>query len=269
MELSSMSSTQCCKPGSTSSSRPQIEMSGDKKELVSSVLEGYDSDSLSQEDAIEIVSAFSDAGIAPSRDLANTMAASGFSAREVGELAGVAGASGMPPPPPGGGMPPPPKDVSQEIQAISGTLEVIFSNYKESDISEEQEELISSLLSGYDSSNLSQEDAMAITETLKDAGIKPSKQLAEVMSESGFSAREVGYLAQAERPHEVSQIISNYTDQIMSLTQDVKQDVRDLFESYRPANTELSAHDASTVVLNSLSQILSDSDNYKKSSYYA
>jgi hypothetical protein len=271
MNISGISSTQSFQSDSVSGNRAQNQLSSDQKDYVSSILENYDSDSLSQEDAIEIASAFAEAGINPSRDLANTMSESGFSAHEVGELAGVAGASGMPPPPPGE-MPPPPKDESDEIQSISNTLEVLLNlQSDESSISEEEEEFIASLLSNYDSDNISQEDATQIDSALKDAGIMPSSQLAEVMSASGFDAREIGDLAQSERPPQASsyESVSDYTSRIMSLTEDSKQLVKELFDAYSPQNTTLTAQESSAIVANSLSQILGDSNNYKNTSYYA
>lgn len=59
-------------------------LSDSQKEDVASILENYDPDSLSQEDAQEIIASFEDLGITPSRDLANTMRESGFSASELG-----------------------------------------------------------------------------------------------------------------------------------------------------------------------------------------
>ena len=94
MNVSSLSSVQSFQSGGVSGSRPQNQLSDEQKDLVSSVLEDYDSGSLSQEDALEIAASFQEAGITPSRDLANTIADAGFSAQEIGELAGVAGQGG-------------------------------------------------------------------------------------------------------------------------------------------------------------------------------
>ena len=205
MNVSATSSVQSYQTSNVSGNNHQMQLSDDDKELVSSILENYDSSSLSQEDAVEIATAFAEAGINPSRDLANTMAASGFSAQEVGELAGVAGASGMPPPPPGGGMPPPPPSSnSEEEEIISSILETLLNMGKDDEDSES---------SSYES-------------------------------------------------------ISDYTSRIMSLNEETKQQVKELFDSYSPQNTELSPEDATTVVIGSLSQLLGDSDNYKKTSFY-
>lgn len=73
-------------------------------DTISSILENYDADNLSESDAQSIVAAFKEAGIEPSSELESAMEEAGFSAQEVGTLAGVGAAqSGTPPPPPGGG----------------------------------------------------------------------------------------------------------------------------------------------------------------------
>jgi|GEM_PF-2336421 len=272
MNISGVSSISSYTPSSSASNRPQ--MSDEQKDLVSSVLEGYDSSSLSEEDASAIVTAFQEAGIQPSRDLANTMSESGFSASEVGQLAGIAGpAGGMPPPP--GGMPPPAADDEEEIESISSTLEILLGlgnqSSQDNSLSSEEEEFISSLLLEYDSDNISAEDASAISAALKDAGIAPSKELASAMADSGFDAREVGDLAGAGKANQAVSFesVMDYTSRIMSLNENSKEQVKELFDSYKPENTELTVNEASKVVVNSLSQILSDSANYKGSSYYA
>jgi Ca2+-binding EF-hand superfamily protein len=75
--------------------------SSSNEETISTILENYDADNLSQSDAQAIVSAFQEAGIKPSEELAIAMDEAGFDAQEVGTLAGV-GQGGTPPPPPGG-----------------------------------------------------------------------------------------------------------------------------------------------------------------------
>jgi Ca2+-binding EF-hand superfamily protein len=62
-------------------------------------------------------------------------------------------------------------------------------------LSSSQKETISSVLENYDSSNLSQSDALEIVAAFKEAGIKPSAELASAMEEAGFDAQEVGTLA--------------------------------------------------------------------------
>tara|TARA_R110002096_G_scaffold209334_3_gene396471 strand:+ start:7519 stop:7923 length:405 start_codon:yes stop_codon:yes gene_type:complete len=62
-------------------------LSDDQKTLISEILENIDADNLSQEQAVEIAEAFSAAGIVPGKDLAATLAESGFDARKIGDLA--------------------------------------------------------------------------------------------------------------------------------------------------------------------------------------
>ncbi|WP_368030229.1 hypothetical protein [Arcobacter sp. s6] len=62
-------------------------------------------------------------------------------------------------------------------------------------LSSSQSDTISSILSEYDASNLSQSDAQSIVAAFEDAGIEPSEELANAMSEAGFNAKEVGTLA--------------------------------------------------------------------------
>jgi len=273
MNISGVSSISSYTPSSSVSNRPQ--MSDEQKDLVNSVLEGYDSSSLSEDDASAIVAAFQEAGIQPSRDLANTMSEAGFSASEVGQLAGIVGPAGGVLPPPPGGMPPPPAGDEEEIESISSTLEILLGlgnqSSQDNSLSEEEEEFISSLLSEYDSDNISSEDASAISTALKEAGIAPSKELASAMSDSGFDAREIGDLSGAGKANGVVSFesVMDYTSRIMSLNENSKEQVKELFDSYKPENTELTVNEASKVVVNSLSQILSDSANYKGSSYYA
>jgi hypothetical protein len=85
------------------SSKNDTSLSSYQKEFIATLLENYDSSSLSSEDAVAIVSALKDEGIAPSEELASVMDESGFDAREIGDLAGLGGADMPPPPPPQSG----------------------------------------------------------------------------------------------------------------------------------------------------------------------
>ena len=80
-----------------------LDSSSSTEDTVSSILEDYDSNNLTQSDAEDIVAAFKEAGIEPSSELVSAMEEAGFDAQEIGTLAGVGGQGGMPPPPPSGG----------------------------------------------------------------------------------------------------------------------------------------------------------------------
>jgi hypothetical protein len=74
----------------------------EQKDLIQTTLSEFDPENLTEADALSIVETFRSAGIQPGPQLAEVMAESGFDAKAVGDLAGVA----PPPPPPpqqGGG----------------------------------------------------------------------------------------------------------------------------------------------------------------------
>ncbi len=84
---------------SSSYSHSSSSLSDDQKSTLASILESYDNESISEEDAKAIVESMSDAGIMPGNALKTTMETLGFDAKAIGDLAGV-GPSGSPPPPP-------------------------------------------------------------------------------------------------------------------------------------------------------------------------
>ncbi len=74
-------------------------LTSEQQTLISDVLSLYEPEKLTQEDANEIVNLFSEAGISPGKQLEELMAAQGFDAKSVGELAGVEKRKSAPPPP--------------------------------------------------------------------------------------------------------------------------------------------------------------------------
>lgn len=63
--------------------------------------------------------------------------------------------------------------------------------------------------------------------------------------------------------------ILDYTSKILSLKDDVKTEVTDLLEKYGSDENQLSEEDTQKFIVNSLSQILNESDNYNTISFYA
>lgn len=184
-------------PPSVGGSSTQASLSLEQQQVIEDTLSNYDASNLSESDAQSIVSAFSEAGITPSKELAETMESLGFSAREVGDLAGVSGQQSA------GGMPPPPPPPSQEeVDTVSSLIDTLFNSDDEDDA-------------------ISFDDVM------------------------------------------------DYTSRILSLNDESKQEVMDLLEEYGSQSSELSTSDVSNVVSNTLSQILGDSNNYKRTSFYA
>jgi hypothetical protein len=132
--INSISSSQTSVSVSSSqniSTQSNSTLSSYQKEYIGSLLENYDSSNLSSDDALEIVSALKDQGIAASEELASTMADSGFDAKEIGDLAGVSGGAVGGGKPAGGPPPPPPQAGNQtseeEEDYISELLDSLLS----------------------------------------------------------------------------------------------------------------------------------------------
>lgn len=86
----------------------------------------------------------------------------------------------------GGNLRPPPPPKSGESETLS----------------DEQKSIIESTLSEFNSADLSQQDAISITQAFAEAGINPSSTLADILAENGFDAREIGNLAKANNQAE-------------------------------------------------------------------
>lgn len=188
--------------------------------------------------------------------------------------------------------------VMQQQMSASST-----SSSNSSSLSSSQLETISSVLQNYDASNLSSEDATAIVQAFEKAGIEPSEDLASAMKSEGFDAKEVGDAAgvggpqggggmppppSAEEESDISSLLDallsteededstssisdvmEYTSRILNLNEDSKAEVMDILDKYSSTETEYSQEEVSNIVKNSLSSILSDSDNYNNISFYA
>ncbi|UTJ05477.1 hypothetical protein [Arcobacter roscoffensis] len=193
---------------SSTRSSSDSSLSLDQQETIQDVLSNYDSNNLSSSDALEIVSAFQNANIEPSRSFENALSSLGFDAKEIGDLAGVGpqGQGGMPPPPP-------PKESEDEISDILS--ELLYGDDEDDD-----------------NTNTSNSNAYNSNSTTFDS-------------------------------------VLDYTSRILSLNDDAKNQVMDLFENYKPDSTQLSSSDVSNIIKNSLQDILSNENNYNSTSFYA
>lgn len=131
--------------------RTTAGISADQKESMNKVLSQFDANNLSSADAKKITTAFKKIGVEPGRALEEVMAAAGFNAQQVGQLAFGAGATpaegpggskgvdtvrsslaelkgSMPPAggPQGGPPPPPPAGGGQDVTDISSFLKELL-----------------------------------------------------------------------------------------------------------------------------------------------
>jgi hypothetical protein len=219
MNIGSISSSQTYQSNVSSSTRSSA-LSTEQKNLIEETLSQYDANSLSADDAKAIVEAFSEAGIAPSKALESAMAASGFDAREVGDLAGVGEAGGGVAQAgggqrPAGGPPPPPSE--EEVLTITELLESLLAE------SEEESSTTSS----------------------------SSSSSSSPYAQSSFTAFNT---------------ILDYTNQIVNLKDDAKNEVMNILEEY---NANENQQDVQKSIVNSLNDILNKSENYNRISFYA
>lgn len=200
MNISSVSTSQFNQTQTNTSSKSS-SMTTDQKAYVTDLLSQYDANSLSKDDAKEIVKALQEAGIEPSKAMESTMSAAGFDAKEIGDLAGVGkGEKPMGPPP----------AKKEEMSSVSDLLQSLLNSEEE------------------DSTTSTSSTASSSLDTILD-----------------------------------------YTSKIVSLKDNAKTEVMDILNKYNSTDNTLSKEDTQKFVMNSLSQILKESDNYNTMSFYA
>ena len=79
--------------------RSEQNLTSDQQSLISETLSEFDTENLSQEDALSIIETFSQANIQPGAALEKALTSAGFDAKSIGELANVSEGSRPPPPP--------------------------------------------------------------------------------------------------------------------------------------------------------------------------
>eukprot|EP00033_Pygsuia_biforma_P003999 GCRY01004379.1.p1 GENE.GCRY01004379.1~~GCRY01004379.1.p1 ORF type:complete len:210 (-),score=7.65 GCRY01004379.1:108-671(-) len=167
---------------------------------------------------------------------------------------------------------------------------------------------VRSVLSNYDSSNLSNQDAVEITQAFDEANIQPSRQLNNFMDSLGFDAQQIGQLASVlpqsvqasnqsnsldefkkeeealnialkdlllenddnnETPSFSKEQVEDFASKIAALKDDTKDSVKQMIENLSSQSSSLTQTQTQNIVQNSLSQVLSDSNNYNSFSIYA
>jgi len=93
-------------------SKTEQNLTDSQKMLISDTLSQFDTENLTEADALSIVETLSEAGIEPGAGLGNIMSELGFDAKNIGDLASASEEGSRPPPPP------PPKQSSEEITSM-------------------------------------------------------------------------------------------------------------------------------------------------------
>ncbi|WCL54974.1 hypothetical protein [Gimibacter soli] len=117
-------------------------------------------------------------------------------------------------------------------------------------LTDDQKQQVSDLLAAYDSENLSEEDAKTILETLKEAGIRPGKDLESAFSDAGFDLRSVADTAGLKPPQGGPQggkpPAPPAEGEETSLNTEGLQTLQDILDSYDLEN--LSDEDEATII---------------------
>jgi len=126
------------RPSSTSGQ----SLSDDQLTLISDTLSELDADNLTEEDALSIIEVFSEAGIAPGKEMESAISELGFDAQTIGELGNVKGSEkGAPPPPP-------PQEaqssteISEMVSFIEALLEEKLAESDETELTDQDKEAI-------------------------------------------------------------------------------------------------------------------------------
>lgn len=117
-----------------------------------------------------------------------------------------------------------------------------------SKLSDEQKEAINAVLSDYDASSLTEQDAKEIVSAFQGAGIQPSKEFADALDSAGFNAREIGGLAGVPEqrgsnvsPSEQGESTAGVNQDNLQLLQSILEKYNDLSNLSQEDETELSA----------------------------
>ena len=152
---------------------PPSPLTDDQKKTVASILSNYDSNNLTTSDAQDIFKKLKDAGITPTKGLKEAIESAGFDADKLRSLA-FQGAQ----------------------ESASGTSSVSGSSTSvASDLTDDQKKTVASILSKYDSKNLTTDEVKSIITDLKKAGINASKGLKDSLDAAGFDSEKFRSLA--------------------------------------------------------------------------
>ncbi|NVJ53564.1 MAG: hypothetical protein HWD90_07700 [Campylobacteraceae bacterium] len=198
------------------------------------------------------------------------------------------------------------------INSVSSVSNLSMPSYGVNDVisglTSDEYSTVRSVLSNYDSSNLSNQDAVEITQAFDEANIQPSRQLNNFMDSLGFDAQQIGQLASVlpqsvqasnqsnsldefkkeeealnialkdlllenddnnETPSFSKEQVEDFASKIAALKDDTKDSVKQMIENLSSQSSSLTQTQTQNIVQNSLSQVLSDSNNYNSFSIYA
>lgn len=81
------------------------------------------------------------------------------------------------------------------IHSIQRGMLPMGSQSRPQPMTEEQQAQVASILSDYDASALTEDDALSIVEAIEDAGLRPGRELGNAITDAGFDPGEIASLA--------------------------------------------------------------------------
>lgn len=119
------------------------------------------------------------------------------------------------------------------IDQISGSMSLngMSTMFEPKSLTDEQKETIAEILSNYDADSLTEEDAKAIFEAFKEAGITPCAGMKEAIEAAGFDAEELRTLA-GENQAPPPPPSPNFDTQSTSLNQSALQSLQTILNDY-------------------------------------
>jgi len=171
-------------------------------------------------------------------------------------------------------------------------------------VSTEQKSAIEQVLSKFDASSLTSEDAQEITNAFKELEIRPSKSLRETIESAGFDANEIRNLSQntskkvneTPAPKHISESnsdsgldmfeellsqlvdlsnqdnlstaksIEEFTSRFSNMTDEAQNGVKDLLTQFKEDNLKVGSP---TMLANSINEIMSKDKSYNHIEVYA
>lgn len=80
-----------------------------------------------------------------------------------------------------------------------GQISGMHHQFKSQPLTETQKSSVQDILSKYDSANVTREDAQSIFQSFKDAGIRPSRELRDMITAAGFDAEALRDMARPDK----------------------------------------------------------------------
>lgn len=120
------------------SQRTEQSLTEEQQSLISETLSQYDADNMTEADALNIVDAFSQAGIQPSAATEKAVSDLGFDAKSIGDLAKVSDEGNRPPPPPKQST----EEISSMVDYLADLMEEALSASNSNELSDEDKQSI-------------------------------------------------------------------------------------------------------------------------------